>query len=258
MKAMNFGYVHLYANRFDSSVIHKGLDVIVNPNSGNKTEMELELFDYDIINGNSSTSGSDFPRQRIEELFNTVLSTYYDSTKVVEAHQAAEKVLDNNEPMIVEINGKIIKQRITVNGEDSFRLHAEGEPAPELVDMINDMAQLKSLVALELKQQILFCKNKLRVGTLDMPKGINRLHVHTTEGYALAPDRVTRKQVIATLWFITSRYLYSPSFRKHLTLEITRNGYTAGVDKGVAYFKTEGLSELEKQIIADLELVNKQ
>lgn len=254
MKAMNFGFVHQHANQFDSSVIHKGLDLIIDPSSGHKSYMSLEQYDYNIINGNSSVSGSDFPRSKIEELLNLIIYKYHETPKMIDTKAKANEAADSEESTTTHINGKVIKAVVNT-GDNQKAITYDEDPSQETIDIINTMITLRSMVKVELDEQILFCANQLRVGTLDMTKENNRLVVHTKEGYTDAPNRITRKQLIATLWFMTKQYANAPSFRKHLTISVTEGRYTAGYDKGVAFFKTEGLTQLEQDIASDLSLI---
>jgi hypothetical protein len=251
---MNEGFIHLHVNKFDPSVRHKGLDVIVDNNSAHLPQMSLEVYNYNIIQGNSSVSGSDFPRGKIEVLYDTVISKYFESQKKTDLILNLKQMDESDKPVVIPINGEIIKDLIYTNGKESVRLYEEN-PAQEVSDIINKMITLKSVAAIQLKEQILKCSNQLRIGTLDMPKGTTQLVVHTADGVVPAPDRITRKQLIATLWFITSQYMNAPSFRKHLNLKIEQGNYELGYTNGEAYFKTEGLTDLEKAIAEDLMLI---
>lgn len=258
IRNMKFGFVHLHANQYDNTVIHKGLDIIIDPNSAWKGQMACELGDYNLINGNSSVSGSDFPRSKIEALYDNIIVKYFESKKkevaVAEAPQTSTEP-----PKQIEqaINGQVIKSLIKNGDKYQVRVYQD-EPSQELIDAVNKLITLKSVVALQLQEQILICANKLRVGTLDMLPGSTRLKVHVEGDLVDAPNTIPRKQVIASLWFVTSQYLNAPSFRKNLNVTIKNGRYEAGYDKGVAYFKASdgnSLTDLELGVANDLKLI---
>lgn len=246
-----YGIIHYHVNAFNKSMKHEGLDIVRSHNAGRKTDMQLELSDFDLLNGTFVMNHSEFRKEAIETLFSSVIFKYYEQPALVEAQ--AQSSSDSDE-MVLPVNGKVIKSIIRKDGKETVITHDEN-PSDELKQQINMIIAAKSAADLQLKEQILKCANQLRVGTLDMPKNSTQLHVHTPEGVKAWEGPVTRKQLIATLWFVTKSYMFAPSFRKHLTVSVTEGKYTCGYKSGVPVFETANLTQTELDILNDIKLL---
>jgi hypothetical protein len=246
---MQYGIIHYQIKMFDQQLGHNGIDITVSAKSRHK-KSGLELSDYDLLNNCHVIMLPDFPAQPIADLFDKVICKYCEHPKLEEIKQQADV---EAKEIIIPVNGKVIKG-IRKFGDKHEVLTHDANPSKELQNFVNKIIEVKGGADIKLKEQITKCANKLRVGTLDMTKD-KSLHVHTEASHEPFNGRVTRKQLVATLWFISKCYMQAPSFRKYLTVSVSDGKYTCGYQNGEPYFKTDGLSDLEKSIVADLKLI---
>lgn len=247
---MQYGVIHYQIKAFDPKLNHLGLDITVASKARHKKEFELELSDFELLNSGHVMANSEFPSTPVAELFDKVVYKYFEQPKVEEVKKELEQ---QAESITVPVNGKIIKAIRRV-GDNHEVITQDENPSEELKDIINKVFKIKGAADMKMTEQMTLCADKLRVGTLDIDKN-KKLFVHTASGFEPVNGKVTRKQLIATLWFISKAYRQSPSFRKYLTVSVTEGKYTCGYKNGQPYFDTNGLSELEIKVINDLKLI---
>jgi hypothetical protein len=236
------GVLNNQIKMFDKNMNHFGLDIAVRATARNKSEYQLELKDFDLLNKGFIMSSSEFPRDSIAQLFDTVINKYFSTSKTDDS--------DVNKVSELPINGKVIKA-IRKNGEKHEVVTHDPNPSEEMKTTINRIIELKGAADLKMQEQMIKCADALRVGTLDMTNSTN-LVVHTKEGAEKLNGKVTRDQLIATIWFITKAYMIAPSFRKHLNVSVSDDKYSIGYKNGVPFVDQSNLNELEKGIISDL------
>ena len=249
---MQYGIFHHQIKMFDQQLGHNGIDINVSAKSRHK-KGGFELSDFDLLNNGHVIMLPDFPAQPISDLFDKVICKYCEHPKLDEIKKQAEEEEKSNKEIIVPVNGKVIKAIRRVGNNHEVITH-DLNPSQQLQQFMNKIIEVKGGADMKLKEQIIKCANKLRVGTLDIKKD-KSLHLHTESGNEPFNGRVTRKQLIATLWFISRSYMHAPSFRKFLTVSVSDGVYTCGYNNGEPFFNTKGLSEMEITIINDLKLI---
>lgn len=236
------GILHSQIKMFNKDLVHYGLDIAVSPRATGKSAYQLELRDFDLLNKMYVASGSEFPQSSIVDLFDAVITKYFETSKPVEKSPEVSEI---------QVNGKVIKA-IRKVGEKHQVVTVDPNPSEELNNSINKIIELKGAADLKLNEQIIKCADVLRIGTLDMPKDSKELYVHTKNGAEKMQGKIKRDQLLATLWFISKAYTTAPSFRKALNVSVTEGKYTFGYKNGEPFVDQTNLSEMEKQIVADL------
>jgi hypothetical protein len=238
----NNGVLHNQIKMFNKNMSHYGLDIAVSPRATGKSSFQLELRDFDLLNKTYIASGSEFPQSSIVELFDAVITKYFETNKSVEQSPEVSEI---------KVNGKVISA-IRKVGEKHEVVTVDPNPSEELSNSISKIIELKGAADLKLNEQVIKCADTLRIGTLDMPKGSKELYVHTKNGAEKMQGKIKREQLIATLWFISKAYTTAPSFRKALNVSVTDGKHTFGYKDGKPFVDQTNLSEMEKQIVADL------
>lgn len=249
---MKRGIIHGHINSFNPQMVHDGLDIVISAKASTKPHHQLELGDFELINRGQIMPHSEFSTGPVADLYDKVIHKYFEQPKIAEIKAEIEAA--DKETTTVPVNGKVIKA-IRKNGNEHEILTYEESPSEEMSKLVNEILRVKGIADMKMQEQMIYCANKLRIGTLDMPKGQNQIHVHVENGTQPVTTKVTRKQIIATLWFISKMYMLAPSFRKFLTVTIQDGKYTVGYKNGEPYFDTNGLSQLELDIIKDLSTI---
>lgn len=250
---MQRGIIHRQVIAFNPELGHDGLDIVISSRAVNKSTHQLELSDFELINRGCTMPHSEFNQGPIADLFNKVILKYFEQPKLKEVKE--QMVAEAKKTTRVSVNGKIIKA-IEKCEDESYNIitHDESTTSPELHKAVNDILRVKGIADAKMQEQMVEIADKLRIGTLDMPDG-KELHVHVPKGTEKVSGKVTRKQLIATLWFVSKMYMYSPTYRKYIGCTIEDGKYVCGYKNGEPYFETKGLSQLELDIINDLSTI---
>jgi hypothetical protein len=250
---MQYGVLHHQIKNFDGKLSHSGLDIVVASRARHKKALDLELCDFDLLNRNHVILIPEFPVAPISELFDNVVCKYIEHPRLEEMSQKLEKESKEEKTVTLPVNGKIIKAVRKIGNDHQIITH-DMNPSEELNKLVNSIIQVKGGADMKLKEQLMLCADKLRVGTLDIGKD-KTLWRHTESKVEKVTGHITHKVLIKTIWFISKMYMQSPSFRKYLTISVTQGNYTCGYQNGEPFFNTKGLTQTEIDIINDLKLI---
>lgn len=254
---MKYGIIHAQVNAFNPEMKHLGLDIAVAPKASNKSFTKLELEDFELLNLGHVIPNQEFSASAVAELYDKVIFKYFEQPKLEQVKEQIEE--ESKKTVELPIKGKFIKAIRKTGEEHEIITYDESQATPEVNKLVNEILRVKGIADIKIKEQMLYCANKLRVGTLDMKKdGTRELHVHVEGGTQPISGKIPRKQVIATLWFVTRMYMQAPSYRKYLSVDVQDGKYKCGYKNSIPYFETQGLSQLEIDIINDLKLIKEE
>ena len=227
-----------------------GLDIARKSNASHKQIDELELRDLDIVFEGIVFGTPSFPAANMLDAFQKVINRFYK--------QDNEETEEQEEKVLVIKNSNIIKaMHLTKDGRKFIITHRD-EDTKKASEVFGEFAEVKAAADLLLKKRHVECFEKLAVGTLDLPKnGEMRFQVYKADG-STEPvrlekgGRIPRDQVLASLWIASQLYVNAPSYRKHMTVEITAGKYTMGFKANKFYFNQDNLDDFEKAIISDI------
>lgn len=228
--------------------------------SNPRSQKSREINEFELVNKIGSQGfviGSpELSLEPVTKLMDHLVVSYHESEAAVELTKKLEKEESESEGKEIEIGGKVIFGIKKANNKFQV-ITNDPNPSNELKAMINQIMECKALADLKIHDQIMAAAAALKVGTLDLLG--NKLVEFTGKGkddHRPVTGKITKKQVIATIWFMTRMYMHSQSFQKNLCIKIELGKYVCEYINGQPFFHTQGLSQTEIDIINDLKLVN--
>lgn len=258
--AIRTGIIHRQLKSMNKSLSHAGYDIRLTPTAerrvGKNKSDAFELNDFEFISNFSTMTAPSYRKERVKDLYDSVLNKYYK-----EEHKVSEEIKKDVEEqratrqgkkVIKELkDGKVIKALMEdENGDIYVTTWSDDE---EVQRKVNTLFGLYSTAEIMLKKQILECKNKLKVGTLDIKKSTGELVIWKTPNETEpAPQKISLNTLKASIWFAAGLYNNAPSYRKFLNLDVSEGKYTARFVKGIFKYDTENLDETELAIVEDI------
>lgn len=235
---------------------YSGYDLKLTANARSRSRSNVEINDFELVNkigAQGFVIGTpELSLEPVAKLMDHLVVQYHESPAAI---QVSDK---GKEETPVEVNGKVIVGVRKVGNKFQV-ITRDPNPSDELKTMINQIMECKALADLKIHDQIMAAAAALRVGTLDLVgKELVEFTGKGPSDYRKVTGKVNRKQVIATIWFMTRMYMQSESFKKNLCIKVDLGKYTCEYINGQPFFHLKGLTQTEIDIINDLKLIKEK